>query len=55
MSVLPDHWTKQSKQEVVFMKLAFAKVYGTVAWEFLFQAMDKSKFHHNDSTSLLGC
>lgn len=32
-------WTLQSNQEVIFIKVDFAKAYDIVAWEFIFLAM----------------
>lgn len=33
------HWAKQSKQDIVLLKLDFMKAYDRISWEFLFSAM----------------
>jgi hypothetical protein len=34
-------WVKDSKLQMILLKLDFRKAYDTVSWEFLFAAMDQ--------------
>ena len=35
------HWTKKSKQSLIYLKLDFTKAYNNVNWEFLFVIMHR--------------